>query len=243
MLTRVPSFGTSRISAPGWAAAGAAPNHSAAADTGAESPSARMAPVTRALRIAASLVIVLGALIAGAAPASAHTVSGQGSTDFRTTVSGISPPLPGLAVKSVELGSRVQLTWTGSTDLVILGYQGEPYLRVGPGGVYRNRLSPATYLNQTRFGGVTIPADADATKPPQWARLSGGRTVIWHDHRTHWMGGTLPLAVRQHPSQSHVVFRWSIAVETSTQKAVVNGALLWVPSVSPWPWIGLIVLL
>ena len=61
-------------------------------------------------------------------------------------------------------------------ELVIEGYDGEPYLRFdADGGVFRNANSPATYLNQERYGGVDVPASASKSAAPSWERVSRGR--------------------------------------------------------------------
>jgi hypothetical protein len=181
-------------------------------------------------------------LVGTAIPASAHTVSGQGATNYRSTLTAISPPTPGLTVAVVNLGSDLKLTWTGPTNLTVFGYQGEPYLRIGPDGVYRNRLSPATYLNVTRSYGA-IPPYADATAPPDWVRLSTGRTVLWHDHRIHWMGGPTPPPVAAAPGSFHQVVTWTVKMSDAGKPIVVTGTLDWVPGSSPWPWLALVLAL
>jgi hypothetical protein len=199
-----------------------------------------MRPVTALRRIVASVVMAIGALVATAAPAAAHTVSGQGSTNYRSTLKSVTPPIPGLHVSVVNLGSDLKLTWTGPTDLTVFGYQGEPYLRIGPDGVFRNRLSPAAYLNATRSYGA-IPPYADASAKPDWERLSGGRTVVWHDHRIHWMGGPTPPPVAAAPGSFHHVVTWNVKLTEAGTPVVVTGALDWVPGSSPWPWMILII--
>jgi hypothetical protein len=186
--------------------------------------------------------MAIGAVVATAVPASAHTVSGQGATNYRTTLKAITPPTPGLTVKVVNLGSDLELTWTGPTDLTVFGYQGEPYLRVGPDGVYRNRLSPATYLNVTRSYGA-IPPYADATAPPDWVKLSSGRTVLWHDHRIHWMGGPTPPPVAADPGSFHHVVTWTVKLADAGKPIAVTGSLDWVPGSSPWPWLAVVLVL
>jgi hypothetical protein len=186
--------------------------------------------------------MAIGVLVATAVPASAHTVSGQGATNYRTTLTAITPPVPGLTLKVVNLGSNLELTWTGPTDLTVFGYQGEPYLRIGPGGVYRNRLSPATYLNVTRSYG-TIPPYADYRAPPDWVKLSSGRTVLWHDHRIHWMGGPTPPPVAAAPGSFHHVLTWKVTMSESGRTITATGALDWVPGSSPWPWLALVLAL
>jgi len=193
-------------------------------------------------RIGVSVLMAFALLLATAAPASAHTVSGQGATNYRSTLIGVAPSPPGLKVRVVNLGSDLEVTWTGATQLVILGYQGEPYLRIGPGGVSRNRLSPATYLNATRSLGA-IPPFADYQAPPDWVQLSGGRTVIWHDHRIHWMGGPTPGPVAVAPGSFHHVVTWKVQMELGSKPIVVSGSLDWVPASSPWPWVAVVVVL
>jgi hypothetical protein len=202
-----------------------------------------MRSVTAVRRIGVSVVIALAFLVIQAAPASAHTVSGQGATNYKPVLLSISPDVPGLSIKTLDVGSWIQVGWTGSGTLTILGYENEPYLRIGPDGVYRNKLSPATYLNVTRTYYGTIPSYANAKAPPVWEKLSGGHSVIWHDHRIHWMGGPTPPEVRTDPGAPHVVFPWVINMTTGTTAIAVRGELQWVPGASPWPWVILIVLL
>ena len=201
-----------------------------------------MRPVQALRRIAVSVVMAIGAVVATAVPASAHTVSGQGATDYRSTLTSVTPATPGLTVAVVNLGSNLKLTWTGPTKLVVLGYQGEPYLRIGPDGVFRNRLSPATYLNVTRSYGA-IPPYADAAAPPDWVRLSGGHTVTWHDHRIHWMGGPTPPPVAAAPGAFHHVVTWTVKMTDAGKPIVVAGSLDYVPGSSPWPWLAVVLVL
>ena len=42
-------------------------------------------------------------------PASAHSVAGISGTNFLTTIKGVSPAIPGLTVRPVEAGSRIEL--------------------------------------------------------------------------------------------------------------------------------------
>jgi hypothetical protein len=182
-------------------------------------------------------------IVVGAAPASAHTVSGQGATNYHTSLVSVTPDPPGLTVKTVDLASFIQVTWTGSIPLVIKGYSNEPYLRIGPDGVYRNKYSPSTYINVTRSYYASIPPYADAKSPPVWEKVSSGRSVLWHDHRIHWMGGRTPPQVAAAPGAFHHVFPWTIAMTEGTTAITVKGTLDWVPGSSPWPWIAFVVVL
>jgi len=203
-------------------------------------------------RAGAGLALCTVLLVMSAAPASAHTVAGQGATNYRTTFESISPPTPGLSVRVLDAGSFIELTWTGGYDLTVLGYDREPYLRLGPDGVYRNRLSTATYLNVSRVLGP-VPAYADDTAPPQWVKLSSGRSVVWHDHRIHWMGGPTAPDILAAPGAVHLVDDWQILLTSARLTAelpqgvaptvTIAGRLDWAPGPSPWPWTAVLVVL
>src|ERR1035441_3724017 len=128
---------------PGWANAGLANPRT--------NPNTKVsgARITTMRRTAVTVLIALAWLLALAQPASAHTVSGVGATNWKTTLIGVSPAVPGLTVHVVDTGSDLQVSNSGR-EVVVLGYQGEPYLRVGPAGVFENMQSPSTYLNCSR---------------------------------------------------------------------------------------------
>jgi len=110
--------------------------------------------------VALGVVLVMAA----APPAEAHTVTGVSPTNYRSQVLDLAPKLAGVTVRLLDLGNRVELVNTGA-DVSVLGYQGEPYLRVGPAGVFENTRSPAVYLNRTSAGqstSTTLPRQADA---------------------------------------------------------------------------------
>src|SRR6478735_2365852 len=108
--------------------------------------------------------------------------------------------------------------------------------------VERNIHSPATYLNQNRYARVDMPAIADSSAAPEWEQISSGRSVRWHDHRTHWMDVTPPLVVRNDPSDTHVIIdHWTLPITVDGRAASIDGRLLWVPPPSTAPWWALAV--
>ena len=148
------------------------------------------------------LVVLLGVLatLAVAGPASAHVGGQRAGSDFDGRVTGMSPALPGVTVRVLQFGDDLELVNDGSREVVVPGYDDEPYLRIGPHGVWRNTRSPATYINLDRFGRVTLPADADSSAVPAWVQVSTEPHYVWHDHRTHWMSQRLlPPAVAADP--------------------------------------------
>jgi hypothetical protein len=179
-------------------------------------------------------------LVVGAGPASAHSVGGQGATDFETRITSVTPAEPGLSVTVVEAGSRLELTNTTGRTVTVLGYQSEPYLRVGPDGVFENRRSPALYLNSVRRNPPPAPPGTDPSAPPDWQRVSGGTSVRWHDHRIHWMGAVNPPIVQRAPDELHVVIpRWTVELRLDDTPVTVAGDLIWRPGPSPLPWLAL----
>jgi len=66
----------------------------------------------------------------------------------------------------------------GDTEVVVSGYEGEPYLRVGPDGDFENVASPASILNDDRYGLGTIPPGVSAAEEPRWERRGTARVSL-----------------------------------------------------------------
>jgi hypothetical protein len=180
-------------------------------------------------------------LVALAVPASAHSVSGVSATNFETTLTGMSPRIPGVSVKVIEAGSRLELTNTTDEDVIVYGYQhdtptADQYLRIGPAGVFENKRSPAVYLTAVRRGNVAVPGSADPTAAPQWVKISSGHTARWHDHRSHWMSDQNPPQVRRAPGDEHLIDRFEVPMSHGGRPVTVTGTLTWVPGPSSAPW-------
>jgi hypothetical protein len=189
-------------------------------------------------RSAARLLVVLAgalALLALAGPAQAHVGGEEAGSDFDARILAVTPEVPGLTVRVLSFGDQLELINETSTDVVVPGYSGEPYLRIGPDGVWRNANSPATYINLDRYGRTPLPDHADAGAAPEWARVSSEPHYVWHDHRTHWMTeGQLPPQVAADPSRSHLVFAWQVPIEHGGATVLVDGELTWSPPPPPW---------
>jgi hypothetical protein len=194
----------------------------------------RRTPIRRAGLVTALALLLVGTT---AGPAAAHT-SGAGAeaTNYRTTVRRIDQAIPGLSIRTVA-GHQLQLTNRSDQEVVVLGYRLEPYLRIGPGGVFENRRSPSTYANRFRTAPTRIPPEFDPEAAPEWRRVGDGRSVAWHDHRAHWTGPDPP-AVSANPRAIHVVVAdWQIPLRQGGRTMVVRGDITWVPGPSPWPWV------
>ncbi|WSN14739.1 hypothetical protein OG792_05520 [Micromonospora sp. NBC_01699] len=178
---------------------------------------------------------LLGALAVGA-PALAHGADAPDGTDYRTEVTVLTPALPGLTVRAVEAGARLELTNRTGRTIEVLGYAGEPYLEVRPDGVYENRNSPATYLNETLDGDTEPPAGTDPTLAPSWQRIGAEPVARWHDRRTHWTDETPPEQVRADPDRAHRIRDWTVPLRDGVTPIDLRGTLDWLPPPSPGPW-------
>lgn len=199
-------------------------------------------------RAAAALGLAATLLLAMAAPASAHTIGGVAATNYRSELTSMSPAVPGITLKIRDLGRRVELFDHANQDLIVLGYQGEPYLRVGPAGVFENRRSPSLYQNRITTGNtavVNLPPEADPNAAPDWHRRGGGSSVSWRDRRVRWEGADPP-SVKANPAATQIVVpRWTVTLMQGTggQQITATGRILWVPGPATWPWFVLTVVL
>jgi hypothetical protein len=100
-------------------------------------------------------------LVALAAPpgASAHGRSGRVAVDYRA---GVLRVPPGVTVRIYESDLAVRLSLVNARRVVVLGYLGEPFIRIGATGVVVSQTSPTAGSAQA---------------------VAHGRSVVWHDAR------------------------------------------------------------
>lgn len=186
------------------------------------------------------LAAVLVALLATASPASAHVGGGPSPSNWRSPVASVHPAMSGVTVRTVDNGDSVEVVNHSSVVVMVLGYDGEPYLRFRPDGVDENTRSAATYLNRTKDGRTEPPADArDPKAPPSWRKVAEGPKYRWHDHRTHWMQTRPPPVVQANPSAHQVIAQWTVPMRYGDTEVTVAGTLSWVPGPNPWPSYGI----
>lgn len=212
----------------------------------------------RRARTAVLLVVVALGVLLPASVAAAHTRT-QETTNLDSRITH-DPDLPGVEWTVHTGGLLVEVANHGDEVLVVEGYEGEPYLRIGPDGVEHNRRSPATYLNDERTelrissrSTVAMPPDVDASAPPEWIHVSDERRARWHDHRLHWMSpepppfveaGSLTRALMRanlvgvigRAGQHEGVFQeWTVPFSLGGQQAALEGEMAWVDPPSSLP--------
>ena len=132
----------------------------------------------------------------------------------------VTPNLAGLTVQVLAGDDQLRLRNDTGRELVVEGYDGEPYLRFrADGGVFRNANSPASYLNEERYGDVTVPVSASKNAQPRWERVASGRQYDWHDHRIHWMSEIDPPKVRAAKDETHHVFDWTVPATPAASRS------------------------
>jgi len=184
------------------------------------------------MRRAAAFLAVVALLTP--APALAH----EGNPNYRSEISGIAPATDGVTVEVLNRDDRLLLHNTSDRDVVILGYDDEPYARVlADGTVEVNTDSEAYYLNDDRFADVEVPAGVDGKGRPQWKEVGKTGRFEWHDHRAHWMGKGTPPQVED-PGVETKVFDWTVPIEVGEQRGAIAGTLHWTPLPGGGPPLG-----
>jgi hypothetical protein len=169
--------------------------------------------------------------IPGSLGAQTLTISGgfeamEGHGHFRTELDG-TPEADGIEIRMFD-GLVPGMLARNTTDEVlrIPGRQGEPFLEIGPEGVFGNERSPDFYVS----GGQTVrrvPALADPTAHPRWKRLSVEPVWSWLEYRAR-----LP-ASSHHRAQlgtaRHTVLSWETPVTLGDVRFEIEGHVEWIP--------------
>lgn len=198
-------------------------------------------PLTGAVARAATAtsgneISVPGGIPASGAAASENPINDQGANyQYSSILTSISPRAPGLSVQVLEFADRLLLVNHTGQTVTIYGYQGEPYARVlADGTAEQNVRSPATYLNTTFYGNVTVPAIADPAAPPQWTVIDRTGQFEWHDHRIHWNSPLTPPQVKDRGKRT-LIFDWTVPISVGSTRGALEGQLFWNPENSSAP--------
>jgi len=165
--------------------------------------------------------------------AAAHGGRVADGSNHDRRVSAVVDARTGSAVDDGELRWRVlandallELRNGGDAEVVVAGYEGEPYLRIGPDGVFENVASPASILNDDRYGLGTTPRGSSAEEP-RWERVGSDPGWHWYDHRIHWMATTAPPQVKVGPQATVEVLTWQVPYLLDGQQRLAVTGELW----------------
>jgi hypothetical protein len=178
----------------------------------------------------AAAACALGVLVAASAAAGEEGPEGPVEFGFLSNVSHVDPLVLGLDARVLGGDDRLRVANLSGKTVVILGYDGEPYLRFTSAGVFENRNSPTAYRNRDRWGVAAVPAAARPRAVPRWRRVTRTRSYAWYDHRIQWMRrGVLPAVVRAAPRRRHKVFDWAVPGRADGKPFAIRGILGYAP--------------
>ena len=181
----------------------------------------------RLRRIVTGALVGLGMASAVASPVFADPA---GPTDYLSEVRSVGPPTSSIEVGIIGGDSFFEMRVETGTDAMVVGYQGEDYLWFRSDGVVlENQNSPATYLNENRYGIDGVPASANADAEPNWDQVGTGGYWAWHDHRAHWMQSARPFGLSAGDQILEAVI--PIVVDGDTVEVTVIST--WQPAPSP----------
>ena len=161
----------------------------------------------------------------------------------RSELQGVQPPADGLELE-VSGGDRFLLLTNGTgKEVVVMGYDDEPYLRFLPSRVVEvNTRSPSKYANEDRYALRPVPAQADSNAPPKWQAVSRNGSYRWFDHRIHLMEKGTPPQVKDESKRTKI-FDWNVPMSVGGESARALGTLEWIPAsssdTSPLLFVGL----
>ncbi len=161
-------------------------------------------------------------------------------TNYLTELAGVEGDAGGVDAEVVELGRRIEVTRTTAGEVLVIGYAGEPYLRLDADGVWENVNSPSLYLNRDRFASTAPPPTATGDAVADWRLASAGRSVRWHDHRAHWMATVPPPAVAADPGRrQQIEGDHRIELRVDGRPVALLLTVTWVPPPSSRPaWLA-----
>src|ERR1700760_3119439 len=135
-------------------------------------------------RLTGALIVIVAALGAPSA-AGAHGPVDPPASSYLARVRQVPA---GVTVKVIDGDQRLWMRVDPRRTVVVLDYQGAPYLRFSRAGVEANEASAMYYLNQVPP--QTPPLHTGPGVRPRWSRVSAGHSYSWHDGRLHALATT-----------------------------------------------------
>ena len=158
--------------------------------------------------------VIFAVVVALAAPASAsaHLRTGRSAVDYRATVLPSSAPLRS-RVYLADLALRLELV--GSHRVLVLGYLGEPFIRLDPSGVYVNAASPTA-------AGTKLAKPHPRSSRPLWHQDWNHPIAVWHDARVR---------------AGEKTGRWRVPLLVDGRRTFLTGTVERVDAPAWWPWL------
>jgi hypothetical protein len=172
-------------------------------------------------RTTAFVAALLAVALAGAPAASAHLRSGTVAVDYKASV--LQPETTAYSAQIFLSDHALSLTLKPGHVVTVLGYLGEPMLRLD-----RSGLSVNTASLTAASVGLVKKSQRVVASSPRWLLRPGRRSVIWQDARAR----SLPPGVARGP--------WSVPLRVDTRPARLVGELHRFPAPPLWPWLAVV---
>jgi hypothetical protein len=174
--------------------------------------------------------IILAALTAAfmlrPATALAHTISTDPvAGNYRSQMLSVVPATPLVRLRVVDGDQRLWMSVASGARAVVLGIQGEPFLRFAGGQVDVNTRSATAAIDRLTPGAPPPSFTASAT--PAWRKVASGQAYMWPEHRI----GTLEPVALRHPGAQP---RWTLPIVLNGRRVLVTGDLQRVAPPSRW---------
>ena len=106
----------------------------------------------------------------------------------------------------------------GKETVTVIGARGEPFLRIGPDGVFANAISP-TWMQSGRAPETASPvAFSNDPSAVRWTKISPGSRYTWLEWRTR--------CADDRPA--HTPMRWEIPLVIDGKSIPVRGETEWI---------------
>jgi hypothetical protein len=176
-------------------------------------------------RTAGALAVIVAALTLPST-AGAHGPVDPAASSYQARLAHVPR---GIQAKVIDGDQRLWLRVSPRLSVVVLDYQGAPYLRFSPRGVAVNTASAMYYLNQVPA--ETPPAGTGPGVAARWSEVSAGHSYGWHDGRLHALAATA-LA----PGATYLG-QWRVPLRIGGAPSAIAGGLYFAPSPSiVWFW-------
>ncbi len=183
-------------------------------------------------RIRVLLLLVFGFI--AVAPPSGVSADPAEPGNTESVVESITPSNPAVRVDIIGGDAFVRMRVERGHSVEMNGYYDEPFVRVDANGeAFVNIASQTHELSRTRYGTTAIDEKPTSTADPVWRRESTNGTVLWHDHRVHWMSTQAPRAT----DESGLVQQWTIPMRIDGAATVVSGGLYVRDAPGSWWWL------
>lgn len=112
-------------------------------------------------------------------------------------------------------------------EVVVFGVEKEPMVKVAQdGAMFVNENSPSWWLNQPEG---SIPANASAAAEPNWVWKMSGGSMQFHDHRFHFMQGSIPADTQD----GDKIFEFGLPVTVNGEALEMRGAFIFDSTIDP----------